>query len=158
MRKTIIFIFGSFLMTGLIKAQSFENLMSTFNVGHYYTWQGDKKGGMIKVLCQAKFGTLPHNSFYFKVGDDGKQDRLTTKEAQSFVIGKDSFIVIRNIKHGDAELVEDFAHVDAVDGDITTVTHYTITGGGGDAKADGLTLYIKKGFTYTTLKAAQKAK
>jgi hypothetical protein len=156
--KTRILMLGSFLLTGLINAQSVEQYTTQFTPGHYYTWQSDKKGGEIKLLCQAKFGTLPHNSFYFKVGDNGKQDRLTTKDAMAFVIGKDSFIVIRNIKHGEHELPEDFAHVDKVDGDITTVTHYTTVGGGGNGTLDGLTLYIKKGFTYTSLKAAQKAK
>lgn len=157
--KTTILIFASFLLTGVLKAQvSIEALTSKFNAGHYYTWQGDKKGGQIKMLCQPKFGTLPHNSFYFRVGDNGNQDRKTTADAMAFVIGTDSFIVIRNIKHGEHELTEDFAHVDAVDGDVTTVTHFTTTGSGVDLKADGLTLYIKKGFTYTSKKAAEKAK
>src|SRR5688500_2751888 len=156
--KTILLIFASFLLACTIEAQSYENLMSKFNVGHYYTWQGDKKSGMIQVLCVPKFGTLSHNSFYFKVGENGNQDRKTTADAMAFVIGTDSFIVIRNIKHGEHEITEDFAHVDAVDGDVTTVTHYTTTGSGLDLKAVGLTLYIKKGFTYTTKKAAEKAK
>ncbi len=153
-----LFLVSVLLLTCSIgRTQLMENLTSKFSQGYFYTWQGDKKAGEIKVICVAKFGTLPHNSFYFKVGD-GKQDRKTTADAMSFVIGTDSFIVVRNIKHGEHELTEDFAHVDAVEGDITTVTHYTIAGGGGDAKADGLTLYVKKGFTYTSKKAAEKAK
>jgi hypothetical protein len=156
--KMSILIVGAFLLTTWINAQSIDQLTTQFNPGYYYTWPGDRKIGEIKVLCQAKFGTLPHNSFYFKVGDNGKQDRLTTKDAMAFVIGTDSFIVIRNIKHGEHELPEDYAHVDKVDGDITTVTHYTTLGGSGNGNLDGLTLYIKKGFTYTSLKAAQKAK
>jgi hypothetical protein len=156
MKNILIIVFV--LLGSQLKAQSIDQLTTQFNAGHYYTWQSDKKGGQIKLLCQAKFGTLPHNSFYFKVGDDGKQDRLTTKDAMAFVIGKDSFIVIRNIKHGEHELPEDYAHVDAVEGDITIVTHYTGTGSGIDLKLDGLTLYIKKGFTYTSMEKAKKAK
>jgi hypothetical protein len=155
--KTTILIFASFLLANFINAQAIAEYTHKFNTGYYYTWQNDKKGGEIKLICQAKFGTLPHNSFYFKKGE-AAQDRITTKDAMAFVIGTDSFIVIRNIKHGEHDLPEDFAHVDAVEGDITTVTHYTGTGSGVDLKLDGLTLYIKKGFTYTSKKAAEKAK
>lgn len=146
----------SLLFIGVqVKAQSFDHLTSSFNTGHYYKSDGTRVNGEIKIICAAKFGTLPHNSFYFKAGD-GNQEKYTTKDVIAFVIGTDSFIVVKNIEHGEAKLPEDFVHVDGVEGDITTVTHYTTTGNEGEKV--GLTLYVKKGIAYTSLKAAQKAK
>lgn len=154
MSKKILVIIGSIILQLQLDAQSIDNLTSTFHSGHYYKIDGTRVDSEIKLACLAKFGTNPHNSIYVKVGD-GKPDRLTTKEVSSFVIGPDSFLIAKNIKHGEAELTEDFVHFDSVDGDITTVTHYTTTG---NATINGLVLYVKKGVAYATLKAAQKAK
>jgi len=154
MIKKILVIIGLALSVTQLKAQSIDNLTSSFNTGHYYKIDGTRVESEIKLTCLAKFGTNPHNSIYIK-GSDGKTDRLTTKEVSSFVIGADSFLIAKNIKHGEAELTEDFVHFDSVDGDITTVTHYTTTG---NSTLNGLVLYVKKGVTYATLKAAQKAK
>lgn len=150
----VLVIIGLTLVGLQLNAQSIDNLASTFNAGHYYKIDGARVDCEIKLACKAKFGTNPHNSIYVK-GSDGKEDRLTTKEVSSFVIGPDSFIIAKNIKHGEAELTEDFVHFDSVEGDITIATHYTTTG---NATITGLVLYVKKGVAYETLKAAQKAK
>jgi hypothetical protein len=154
MSKKILIIIGLILLGLQLNAQTIDNLTSTFNAGHYYKIDGTRVDAEIKIACLAKFGTNPHNSIYVK-GSDGKTDRLTTKEVKSFVIGADSFLIAKNIKHGEAELTEDFVHFDSAEGDITTVTHYTTTG---NSTIVGLVLYVKKGVAYETLKAAQKAK
>lgn len=153
--KNYLFLISFILGGTQLHAQSFDKLTQAFNPGHYYKIDGSRVDGEIKIICGAKFGTLPHNSFYFK-GTDGKQEKFMTKDATSFVIGTDSFIVAKNIEHGEAKLTDDFVHVDGMEGDITIVTHYTTTGAEGEKI--GLTLYVKKGIAYNSLKAAQKAK
>lgn len=153
-RSCITIIALTVLFTQLYAQSNIDNLASTFNPGHYYKIDGSRVDCDIKLACLAKFGTNPHNSIYVK-GNDGKSDRLTTKEVNSFVIGTDSFFVAKNIKHGESELTNDFVHFDSVDGDITTATHYTTTG---NSTIVGLVLYVKKGVAYSTLKAAQKEK
>lgn len=153
--KKILLCQGLMLIGLMLHAQTFDQLTASFHSGHYYKTDGSRVEGEIKIACNAKFGTVPHNSFYFKVGD-GKQERYTTKDATCFVVGADSFIVVKNVEHGDAKIPEDFVHVDSQDGEVTIVTHYTT--GGNEFEKVGLTLYVKKGIAYNTLKAAQKAK
>ena len=71
----------------------------SFQSGYYYDLQGRKLDGLLQYV-QGSFGLLWTSSGYlkFKNNPDSKTISLSPNEIQSFVIGTDSFVVLKNIK------------------------------------------------------------
>lgn len=90
------------------------SLGERFASGHYYTKEGNKIEGLIKFnrATFSAFGSKP-SSIKFKASSDAKTVKLTADDITSFVIGADSFAIIRNFKINSisGDYVQDFAQV-----------------------------------------------
>jgi len=96
--------------------------------GRYYTHDGQKVEGLVEHVYQARFGKTPDNYIMFRPEKGAKKTKLTTKDIQSFAIGKDSFVVIKNFElNSMAKYNEDFARV-IKSGKINLYLFYTTKG------------------------------
>jgi len=85
---------------------------SQFVPGYYYTLSGEKVKGWIRHDFSAKFGSGGDNTIKFKSSSEEKKKKFNSKEICCFVIGKDSFAVVRNFEmNAFAYYDEDFAKV-----------------------------------------------
>ena len=103
-----------FILLTILTLQSKSLLAAPFLKGHYYTNDGKKIEGLIKFgrATFSAFGSKP-SSIKFKANANSKAEKLTAEDISGFVIGKDSFAIVQNIKinsiHG--EYTRDFAQV-----------------------------------------------
>lgn len=85
-----------------------------FLSGHYYTKEGKKIEGLIKYnrATFSAFGSKA-SSIKYKASSDDKPIKLTAEDITSFVIGADSFAIIKNFKINsvNGEYEQDFAQV-----------------------------------------------
>ena len=95
-----------------------------YQPGYYYT-KGDRKvEGEIQHIYHMRFGKGPQNYILFKGGDKGKE-KLTTSDISAFVIGKDSFAILKSFSVNNiVTLDEDFVRV-VKTGKINMYMHYT---------------------------------
>ncbi|MBD80439.1 MAG: hypothetical protein CL840_16100 [Crocinitomicaceae bacterium] len=88
-----------------------------FIKGHYYTYDGSRVDGLLRHKPAIFSATGSWASYLqFKKTMDSSPEKLTTTEASSFVMGEDSFGIVKNIKinqvQGKYEI--DFAQVSIV--------------------------------------------
>ncbi|HOX82113.1 MAG TPA: hypothetical protein PLJ60_16030 [Chryseolinea sp.] len=85
-----------------------------FIKGYYYSNDGKKIEGLIKFnrATFSVFGSKPSN-IKFKTNSESKAIKLTAEDISSFVIDKDSFAAVHNIKINSiaGEYTKDFAQV-----------------------------------------------
>jgi hypothetical protein len=94
--------------------QSQISLAEKFVPGYYYTKEGKRIDGLIKFnrATFSAFGSKPSN-IKFKTNSEAKPVKFTADDIQAFVIGTDSFAIIRNFKINSisGDYVRDFAQV-----------------------------------------------
>jgi hypothetical protein len=110
-----------------------QNILATpFEGGYYYTRDGKKTEGLIKFsrATFSVFGSKPCH-IMFKENEEGKTIKLTVDDISSFVIGKDSFTLVYNIKINSiqGEYVKDFAKV-VVSGRVNLFIHMSSSSDG----------------------------
>jgi uncharacterized beta-barrel protein YwiB (DUF1934 family) len=122
--KSILFCFVFILF--------FESLFAqTYTQGAYYTHEGQRIEGLIQHNYFARFSDGPDNYINFKETSDSKKKKLTTKEVKSFVIGSDSFVIIKHFTiNSFAYYEEDFVKIIKT-GNLNLYLHYS-TGGSGN--------------------------
>src|SRR5688572_3900549 len=114
-----------FILLAILTLQSKSLLAAPFLKGHYYTNDGKRIEGLIKFgrATFSAFGSKPSN-IKFKANAGSSPVKLTAEDISAFVIGKDSFAIVQNIKinsiHG--EYKRDFAQVIEI-GSINLFVH-----------------------------------
>jgi hypothetical protein len=129
MRK-VVCSFLLLLLTGVGYAQDDYPYTYTpaFQPGHYYTHTGERIAGLLRHNYSARFSDAPDNSFTFRKDKKSKKVTLGPSEAKAFVIGVDSFTIVKNFSINDlAHYREDFVKV-VKGGKINLYLHAT-TGG-----------------------------
>jgi hypothetical protein len=104
-----------FLLLLTILTFQFQTLLAApFIKGYYYNNDGIKIEGLIKFsrATFSVFGSKP-SSIKFKNNSESKTIKLTAENISSFVMDKDSFAVVHNIKINSiaGEYTKDFAQV-----------------------------------------------
>ena len=103
-----------FILLSILTLQPKSSLAEPFLKGHYYTNDGKRVEGLIKFgrATFSAFGSKPSN-IKFKANSSSSTVKLTAEDISAFVIEKDSFAIVQNIKinsiHG--EYARDFAQV-----------------------------------------------
>lgn len=106
---------------------------SSYEQGYYYTHAGEKISGLIKWECSAYSPDLGANYILFKSAAGEKKVRLTTKDVKAFVIGKDSFTIIKAFSRSDLVFYDkDFVRVVST-GFVTLYSHCQEVHSGGGA-------------------------
>ncbi|MEM8893874.1 MAG: hypothetical protein AAGC88_04795 [Bacteroidota bacterium] len=122
----VLTLFGSLLPVLTSKAQRFKE-------GYYYTNEGEKVVGQVRHVFSAKFGNMGDNTIVFRERKGAKKLKLDSYEIKSFVIEKDSFIVVKNFKiNAFANYSRDFAKV-LISGKLTLLLHHTTATNGSGA-------------------------
>src|SRR5690349_16685761 len=98
----------------IVTFQIQSSLAAPFLKGRYYTRDGKKTEGLIKFFRASfsVFGSKP-SSIKFKADSKTEATKFTADDIVAFVIEKDSFAVVHNIKINsiNGEYVRDFAQV-----------------------------------------------
>ena len=106
----------------------FADSNAQFKKGYYYDKENNKVPGLIKLHYGATLVNKKSDGYCditFKETDDGKHTRFTTTDINSFVIGSDSFAIVRDF-YMDAytHFGQDFAEV-VETGKINLYRYYT---------------------------------
>src|SRR5688572_7377908 len=121
-----------FTLLTILTLQLQTLLAEPFLKGHYYTNDGKKIEGVIKFgrATFSAFGSKPSN-IKFKADANSKAIKLTAEDISAFVIGKDSFAIVQNIKINSiaGEYTRDFAQVVEV-GHINLFVHKSSSSNG----------------------------
>lgn len=103
-----------FTLLTILTLQVQTLLAAPFVKGHYYTNDGKRIDGLIKFgrATFSAFGSKPSN-IKFKANPNSNTVKLTAEDISAFVIEKDSFAVVQNIKINsiNGEYAQDFAQV-----------------------------------------------
>jgi len=135
MKYYFIFLFTLFNCLSVFSQNSgykYEPLghRTSYESGYYYTHSGEKFSGFIKWECSGWSREIGANYILFKSAAGEKKVRLTTNDIKAFVIGKDSFAIIKSIVRGIAKYDKDFARVVST-GSLTLYSHCEETKAGG---------------------------
>lgn len=104
---------------------------TSYEQGYYYTTEGEKISGLIKWECSGWSREIGANYILFKPAEGQKKVRLTTKEVKAFVVGRDSFSIIKSFaRSGMTQYDKDFARI-VVAGYMTLYSHCQETKAGG---------------------------
>lgn len=96
---------------------------SDYEKGYCYSHTGEKFSGLIKWECSGYPGKSGVNFIFMKSAPDEKKIKLTTNEIKAFVIGKDSFDIVKLFYSLDANgYNKDFARVVEA-GNLTLYSH-----------------------------------
>lgn len=95
---------------------------TSYEQGYYYSHTGEKISGLIKWECSGYLRETGANFILFKPAKGEKKVQLTTNDVKAFVIGKDSFAIIKSIARGITKYEKDFARVVST-GSITLYSH-----------------------------------
>ena len=69
-----------------------------FAPGYYYTHTGQKVAGLLRLRYDARFSSKPDNWVVFKQARKAKKAIFSPSDIKAFVIGADSFTVIKTLK------------------------------------------------------------
>ena len=141
--------------------------LEKFEPGHYYDSAGNKVTGLLKF----KYGGSAFSSkkdgdceLLFRAEKGEKRQKFNTREIRSFVIGNDSFAIVKNFDlNAFVYYPQDFAKV-IESGKINLYLYYATVNSGGQfprtstvtyylVEKDGKVVTIKKGILKETLNA-----
>jgi hypothetical protein len=113
---------------------------TSYEPGYYYTTEGEKISGLIKWKCSGYSRETGANYILFRPVAGEKKVRLTTKQVNAFVVGQDSFGIIKSVaRSGMTQYDKDFARI-VVTGYITLYSHCQETKAGGAGYGAGVGL------------------
>jgi hypothetical protein len=115
MKYFLLFVGFIIHITSLIAQHSGYNYyghLTSFQPGCYYTHTGTKVEGLLKLDCSNFDYNIGSNSILFKANQDDKKKHLTVVDVKAFVIGKDSFAIIKSFSvSSERYCARDFAKV-----------------------------------------------
>ena len=122
----LLFVVTCFSITSF--AQFGKRSLDNYQPGYFYDSLGNKVEGLLKFKYGGGLGGKKNGDcvLLFKTDRKDKKDKYTPDEISSFVIGKDSFAVVRNFSlNAFVYYPMDFAKVNA-NGKINIYTYYAL--------------------------------